>query len=217
MNIGGLQKYSFCDYPGKVAAVVFTNGCNFRCPFCHNGSLVGSSELSPPIDENAIHEFLSSRIGKLDGVVVTGGEPTIHNDLARFIGEIKKLGFCVKLDTNGSNPLLLRALLDLQLLDFIAMDVKAPLSKYELLAGTKVRTDVILDSIEVTANSGVPHEFRTTFVEAMLNRGDLAEIRRIIPQISPHRIQTFRSEHCLNPTLCDTSSVGKASDRFAAI
>ncbi len=217
MKIGGLQKYSFCDYPGKIAAVVFTCGCNFRCPFCHNGSLIDCSVIESSFDEKAVLEFLAGRMGKLDGVVITGGEPTIHNDLERFISDIKALGFVVKLDTNGSNPLLLRSLLDLHLLDFIAMDVKAPLPKYELLAGTNVRTDRILNSIGIISGSGVEHEFRTTYVDSMLNQDDIADIRRILPTNSPHRVQTFRPEYCLNPALRSVSSVGKTSDRFAAI
>ncbi|MGC9053845.1 MAG: anaerobic ribonucleoside-triphosphate reductase activating protein, partial [Candidatus Hydrogenedens sp.] len=126
MKIGGFQPFSLSDFPNCVSAIVFTQGCNFRCPFCHNPSLVLPELFLPPIPEEALIAFLNERKGKLDGVVITGGEPTIQSDLMKFVSEIKGLGYKVKLDTNGSNPEILKELIENNLLDYVAMDVKAP-------------------------------------------------------------------------------------------
>ena len=133
MIIGGLQKHTLIDYPGKIAATIFTSGCNFRCPFCHNPELVLPEEISKskelPLQE--VFSFLKERKGFLDGVVICGGEPTIHNDLYDFCSEIKRIGFLIKLDTNGHNPEMLEKLIDKELIDYIAMDIKAHKEKYD--------------------------------------------------------------------------------------
>ena len=129
MKIGGLQKVSLIDYPGLICATIFLQGCNFRCSYCHNPELVNPQLFSPGLEEKEVLDFLKTRRGTLDGVTITGGEPTIQDDLASFIKKIKKLGFVIKLDTNGSQPQIIKALLDEKLLDFVAMDIKGPLGK----------------------------------------------------------------------------------------
>lgn len=141
-KLAGLQKTTFIDYPEKIACIVFTQGCNFRCGYCHNPELFENKE--PVLSVPAFFEFLNKRKGKLDGVVITGGEPTLHNkDLIEFIKKVKSLGFLVKLDTNGTHPDVLQELLNENLLDYIAMDIKAPLAKYKEITRVDIDTDII--------------------------------------------------------------------------
>ncbi|MCS7315593.1 MAG: anaerobic ribonucleoside-triphosphate reductase activating protein [Bryobacterales bacterium] len=193
MRIGGYQPVSLSDYPGRIAAVVFTQGCNFRCPFCHNRRLwPDAAHPGQLLAEAEVLERLDRRRGKLDSVVISGGEPTLQPDLACFLSKVRRLGFAVKLDTNGSRPDVLRELLAARLLDFVAMDIKAPWHKYELLAGVAVNTTDIATSMQMLAASGIPHEFRTTVPPGLLNEDDLAGIRAILPPGSPHRRQSYR-------------------------
>ena len=202
MKIGGLHKFSLSDYPGHVAAVVFTQGCNFRCPFCHNGSLIpGDVPESLLIPEEKVFEFLKDRSSQLDGVVISGGEPTIQPDLSDFIHRVIAMGFLVKLDTNGSLPEVLRRLLKEKLIDYIAMDIKAPLDIYDRLTGTHTPVSRIQESIELIANSDIAHEFRTTIVKPLLSHQDLLSIQKLVPHGSRHRFQKFRPEHALAPAL----------------
>lgn len=193
MKIGGLQPVSLCDYPGRVAAVVFTQGCNFRCPYCHNRTLwplhAHPRDLIPPAE---LLEKLRRRRGQLDAIVLSGGEPTLQPDLADFLCELRALGFGLKLDTNGSRPQVLERLLRLRLLDFVAMDVKAPPRKYETLAGVKVNLDAIAASMRMIVEAGVAHEFRTTVPPGLLDAADLQDIRAMLPPGSNWRLQTFR-------------------------
>ncbi|HSG28579.1 MAG TPA: anaerobic ribonucleoside-triphosphate reductase activating protein [Candidatus Krumholzibacterium sp.] len=191
MVIGGFQRFTLSDFPGRSAAIVFTSGCNFSCPWCHNASLITPAREG--YREETVLGFLERRRGALDGVVITGGEPTMHDDLPRFIGRIRDLGLEVKLDTNGSRPGMLREMLDSSLLDYIAMDVKAPPAKYQALAGVRVDLADIAESIGLIAGSGVEHEFRTTRVPHMLTGADLFAIMSMIPEGSAHRIQEFRA------------------------
>jgi len=142
MIIGGLQRFSLIDYPGKISAILFTRGCNFRCPYCHNPELVDPQRYAEPWQEEEYWAFLQSRTQKLDAVVVTGGEPTLQEDLEPFLEKIRKMGFLIKLDTNGSNPDVLKDLLSANLVDYIAMDIKAPLEKYSEVAKVPIdKTD----------------------------------------------------------------------------
>lgn len=186
--IGGLQKSSLIDYPGKITAVIFTQGCNFRCPYCHNPELIGKRKEERG---KRILEFLQTRVGKLDGVVITGGEPTLHADLPEFIKQIKDMGFAVKLDTNGTNPEMLQQLIDEKLIDYIAMDIKAPLDKYSEIVCTKVDTDKILKSIGILKNSNIKYEFRTTVVKSQLSRTDFKKIGALIKGIKKYYLQRF--------------------------
>lgn len=193
MVIGGIQRCSFSDYPGKVAAVLFTQGCNFRCPFCHNGSLL-AQKGDTAHGEREVFDFLKLRQDRLGGVVITGGEPTVHIDLPRFIDKVKNLDFAVKLDTNGSHPEMVELLLKEELIDYIAMDIKAPLGKYDTLCGVDVDTQAIRRSISVISASKVPHHFRTTHVKSLLTESDIAELLALVPPDSKHITQPFISE-----------------------
>lgn len=200
MRIGGLQKFSLSDFPGRPAALLFTQGCNFRCPFCHNGSLLparGENE----IELETIFDWLKSRAGKLEGVVVTGGEPCLHNDLPKLLADIKRLGFKIKLDTNGSFPDMVGKLIKGNLIDFIAMDIKASWDNYDNLCGAKVKPSDIATSIKIIAESGIPHLFRTTFVPKLMGDNDRIEIEKMIPKGSQHITQKFRPETALDPRL----------------
>lgn len=188
MNIGGFEPLSLCDYPGIPASVVFTQGCNWRCPYCHNTSLL-SFTVEPSFTETAVLEIITDRADFIEGVVITGGEPTEQVDLADFIQEIRKIGFKIKLDTNGSNPRRLEKLLADQLLDYVAMDIKAPLSKYDLVAGCSVQHSSIMDSISIVDTYNIEHHFRTTFSQKHLDESDLAEIKNALPSGSEYVVQ----------------------------
>lgn len=178
MILGGLQKLTLIDYPGKIAATVFTVGCNFSCPYCHNPELVNAKLIAsqPKIPDKEIFDFLARRRGMLEGVCVTGGEPTIFSDLPDFIGQIKRMGFSIKLDTNGSQPVMLERLLNDKLVDYVAMDIKAPLEKYKTVVGDKVRLEDIQRSVELTMQTP-DYEFRSTILPALHSRQDIFEHR----------------------------------------
>lgn len=202
MNIGGLLPFTLSDYPGRLAAVIFAQGCNFRCPFCHNGRLIPTATAPDgQLGEREAIRFLHSRVGRLTGVVVSGGEPTLQPDLARFLLRVQTLGYAVKLDTNGSRPEVLRLLLAERLVDFVAMDVKASWTQYDRLAGVVVDVEALRASAELIARSGVPHEFRTTVVPQLLAEADLNAINRELPPGSSHRRQVFCPAHALAPWL----------------
>jgi len=198
MKIGGLQKVSLIDYPGKISAIVFTQGCNFRCPYCHNPELVEKKLYRPCLPEKDILDFLATRRGKLDAVTITGGEPTLQEDLLPFIGRIREMGFCVKLDSNGSRPDVLARLLQEKLLDYIAMDVKATAAKYANTIHAAVSFDVIRESIRLILKSGLEHEFRTTVVSSKLSDADILEISREIAGAKRYAIQKFQPIRTLN-------------------
>lgn len=193
MNIGGIQKLSLCDYPDTPAAVIFLQGCNFDCPFCHNRKLLPCTEQRDNLSQTDIFDYLEKRRKNIPGVVISGGEPTIQKDLQSFIEEIKSLNFKVKLDTNGSRPEKICHLLSHDLVDYIAMDIKAPWQKYDLLAGKRIDERAIRDSIHCIAKSGLPHHFRTTFYPAMLSDEDLVDIKAFLPKTSKHVVQPFIS------------------------
>ncbi len=207
MRIGGLLKWSLIDYPGKVAAVVFTQGCPFRCPYCHNPELVIPAAYEAPLDAAEVMRFLDRRRGRLEGVVVTGGEPTVQPGLAAFLERIRALGYPVKLDTNGCRPEVLRALIARRLVQFIAMDVKAPWDIYPRLSGVPTDTSALRESVGIIAASGLPHQFRTTVVKAFLTPDDVAAVRRSLPEGSPYILQAFSAEGPLiDPSLRGTAT-----------
>lgn len=175
--IKGFIKNSFVDYPGKIAATVFTGGCNFSCPYCHNGELVKSPGKMKTIPVWEIMEFLEKRKGLIDGVVITGGEPTLWPGLRDFILKIRELGYFVKLDTNGYEPLILEGLLKENLLDYVAMDIKNAPEKYAQTAGLK-QIDIarIIKSTEIIKNSGIDYEFRTTVMKEFHTKEDFEKI-----------------------------------------
>ena len=205
MLIGGFQKLTLIDYPGKVATTVFTVGCNFRCPFCHNPELViPERELVKqfkPI-EKEFFTFLGKRKGKLDGVCITGGEPTLYPDLPEFIRRIKAMGFLVKLDSNGTNPKMLRKLFKEKLVDFTAMDIKNRPEKYAETTGTDaVDMDTIRESIALIRKSGMPYEFRTTVVPGLHEEKDFDGVVDLIDGATSYYLQEFRDFHILSPEL----------------
>ena len=204
-KLAGLQKTTFIDYPEKIACIVFTQGCNFRCGYCHNPELFENKE--PVLSVPAFFEFLNKRKGKLDGVVITGGEPTLHGkDLIEFIKEVKSLGFLVKLDTNGTHPDVLQELLNKNLLDYIAMDIKAPLAKYKTITRTDIDTKIIKKSIDIIMNSGVDYEFRTTIVKSQLSVEDLRQIGELIQGAKRYYMQKFLATKILDETLMSEES-----------
>jgi len=204
MEIGGFLPFSLCDYPGKVAAVVFTQGCNFRCPFCHNGELISLKKETPSeYSAELILSRLQSRCHVLDGVVVTGGEPTIHHDLSLFLEKIKEIGLSVKLDTNGSCPDILEEVIRLNLVDYIAMDIKSPWDKYDLLTGIQAPLENIQRSLNIITKSSIPSEFRTTVIPKWLGPEDLAVIQGYIPTGVLYRKQKFIPAHAFSAELRD--------------
>lgn len=180
MIIGGFQKFSLLDYPGKISSIIFTQGCNFNCVYCHNKELIRPKEHNNIIKPDEILAFLKERKDKLDAVVITGGEPTLQPDLIDFMKKIKKLGLLIKLDTNGYRSDILRKAISAKVVDYIAMDVKAPLEKYWLVTNVVIQTRKIEDSISIIKNSGIRHEFRTTVLKSLHTDGDLEEIKKII-------------------------------------
>ncbi|MDD2599592.1 MAG: anaerobic ribonucleoside-triphosphate reductase activating protein [Kiritimatiellae bacterium] len=193
MRIAGLVPLSLCDYPGHIAAVVFTQGCNFSCPYCHNKHLIPeSSQGAEMLEESSIFSLLAERCAKLQGVVVSGGEPTLQPDLASFLRRVKALGLKTKLDTNGARPVVLSDLLGENLLDFVAMDIKAPWRKYNALAGVVCDVAKLQQSVDLIAGAGIDHQFRTTQAHHLLSEEDYAEVKCQIPAGSPHVWQEYR-------------------------
>ncbi len=194
MKIGGLQKLTLIDYPGKLACTVFLSGCNFSCPFCYAPELVLEKEIKnhPPIEKDRFFSFLEERKGKLDGVVICGGEPTLSKELPSFLFKIKEMGFLIKLDTNGSFPEVIEDLLEKKLIDYLAMDIKGPLSeKYSKIAGVKVDLEKIRKSISLIKKSGIDYEFRTTVVPGLHEKEDIIRLAKDISPAKNYFIQNF--------------------------
>lgn len=189
--IGGIQNSTLIDYPQKIASVVFTQGCNFRCGYCHNPELLSASKTYGITTTDEYIAFLKTRLGKLDGVVITGGEPTLQSGLYEFIHKIKNLGFSVKLDTNGTNPDILNKLIRNNLLDYIAMDIKAPLRKYTQITNVNVSIKDIKNSIKIIIKSNIEHEFRTTVIKSQISPEDIIEIGKIINGAQRYYLQKF--------------------------
>jgi pyruvate formate lyase activating enzyme len=221
MQIAGLQKLTLIDYPGKIACAVFLIGCNFRCGFCHNPELVLPEKIRKQqlISEKDFFKFLKEKKGLLEGVCIGGGEPIIHKDLPDFIEKIKILDYLVKLDTNGSNPEMLKKLIDKKLVSYVAMDLKMPLgafksqisnlksqiykskikNKYEQVVSVETNLDKIRKSIEVIKNSGIEYEFRTTVVPGIHTKEDIIQIAKEISPAKKYFLQNFRSEKTIDP------------------
>lgn len=211
MIIGGLQKFSLLDFPGHLSAIVFTQGCNFRCHFCYNPSLVllqsgkskypalprekfrGNAGTNNLIPEDDFFVFLGSRAGKIEAVVVTGGEPTIHADLPRFLKKIKALGLKVKLDTNGIDPAMLGRLIKGKLVDYLAMDIKNSPARYGETAGVKIDLAKIRKSVKIIMTSGLPYEFRTTVVPGLHEMKDIEGAAPLVRGADVWYLQQFKS------------------------
>lgn len=189
MDLSGIQKMTLLDFPGKCACTVFLAGCNLRCPFCHNAALV--LRPCPVMPEEELLSFLETRRRKLDGVCVTGGEPTLHRDLPRLLQTIKAMGFLVKLDTNGTRPQVLKEILDAGLVDYVAMDIKNSPEKYTVTCGGTDVLDQVRESVALLETCGVEHEFRTTVLHPFHTPEDLAAISRWLSGTQHYYIQAF--------------------------
>ncbi|MCB9798293.1 anaerobic ribonucleoside-triphosphate reductase activating protein [Candidatus Nomurabacteria bacterium] len=201
MLISAVQKFTMLDYPGKCACIVFTPGCNFRCGYCHNPEFVLPEEIQKIkhtfIPEKVFFQFLQKREGMLDGVVITGGEPTMMGDLLDFMRKVKERGFLVKLDSNGNRPDILEKALSEGIVDYIAMDVKTSYGKYGQLVGKLVKTENIQKSIALLMHSNIEYEFRSTLVDEIHSHGVLAEMREMIDGARALYLQSFRPEKTL--------------------
>jgi pyruvate formate lyase activating enzyme len=212
MEMIGFIKTSLLDWDGHVVASLYLPGCNFRCPFCHNRDIVLDPDSFDEVPFAEIEEYVLANSEFLDGIVVTGGEPTIHKDLPILLRKIKDLGMKVKLDTNGTDPDMLRDIIEAGLVDFVAMDLKAPLSdKYDDLAGVSVDLSKIKRSIEVLETSGVEHEFRTTVVPILLTATDIEAMAAYIGGTKRFALQQFRPERTLDANLSAIKPYSKAA------
>jgi len=195
----GWQKESLIEWPGKICSVVFVGGCNFRCPFCHNPDLISSSPQLPEIKESEVLDYCLRNKDLLDGLALTGGEPLISKkeDLVSFIQKVQKIGLLIEIETNGSNPDMIAYLLAKKLVDYIAMDIKAPLDtkKYNEVSGVKVNLNNIKKSINIIIDSGIDYEFRTTVIPGLLNDDDILKICTQIKGASKYYLQQFRPEN----------------------
>jgi len=215
MHVKGWVKSSLLDYPGKIAASLFCGGCNFRCPHCHNADLVLHPDQQPDLPSDQIWDFLSRRHGLLDGVAISGGEPTLQTDLLPFARRVREMGFLVKLDTNGYRPDVLEAMLDAGLVDYVAMDVKAPLIKYDQAAGVAVDVKRIQHSMALLRRGPVDYEFRTTVVPGLLAEEDILEIGRLVSGVPRFYLQQFVPHNTLDPEM--TSRVPYLPERVRAM
>lgn len=197
--IKGFTKVSMLDYPGKISAVIFTGGCNFRCGFCHNPELVNNDPRLTPFDEDYVLEYLEEKRRWIDGVCITGGEPTLEKDMPLLLRKIKDLGLLVKFDTNGTNPEMLKVLIDGKLVDYVAMDIKNSKEKYEKTCEVKINMDNIQKSIDLIMSSSVDYEFRTTIVPGVVDKEDVEKISEWISKAKKYAIQQFVPIKTLNP------------------
>jgi pyruvate formate lyase activating enzyme len=203
MLIAGFQKLTLLDYPGKLAALIFTQGCNFACDYCHNPEMIPQCRrktYDPRLDPQAILKFLERRQGLLDGVVISGGEPTLQPDLQDFMAKIKAMGYLIKLDTNGSNPQVLTNLIHANLLNYIAMDIKHTPKKYLKLVKNDC-SDSILESINIIKNAKIDYEFRSTILPFFHSKDDIREMGKMIKGAEKWYLQTFRPHKTLSRKL----------------
>jgi pyruvate formate lyase activating enzyme len=219
MLISGIQKVTLIDYPGKIACVLFTHGCNFRCAFCHNPELVlEKPDLERVLEHKEVFDFLDTRKGKLDGVVITGGEPLLHPKLFSFIQKIKKKGFFVKLDTNGSFPKPLGKMLEAGLLDYVAMDVKTDLKNYRKITSWDGDVQKIRDSIAQIINKAPEYEFRSTLVKGLHSRKDVLEIAKLVRGARKFTVQNFISSETISKDLGKKNEFKRAElEKFSKI
>lgn len=201
IQIGGLQKTTLIDYPGRLAATVFLIGCNFRCPWCYSRELVLPEAIKkqPKILEKEFFNFLKERKGFLEGMTICGGEPTINKDLPQFCKKIKKIGYLVKLDTNGSNPKMLKKLIENKLVDYVAMDIKAPPEKYNKSAGVELDIKKIQKSIDILKEGRVDYEFRSTILSRFHTKEDVINMAKWIKGSKKYYLQNFRAEKTIDP------------------
>jgi len=191
MEIAGFQKISLIDYPGKISAILFIWGCNLHCNYCHNPELVDPKLKPPAIPEKEIFDFLDKRKKILDGITVTGGEPTLYKELPDFLSKIKEYKLLVKLDTNGTCPQMLEKVIQKNLVDYLAMDIKAPLEKYKEVVGKEIDLENIKKSIKIIMGSKIDYEFRSTLLPDLHNQNDIIEMAKLIKGAKRYVLQTF--------------------------
>jgi pyruvate formate lyase activating enzyme len=200
MIFGGLQKNSLIDFPGKVSCVLFLPGCNFDCPYCHNPDLAKGKTATPfPLDEERVYSFLDRHKGFLDGVVISGGEPTLQKELLALCNDVKQMGYLVKLDTNGSRPQVIESLIEGGLVDYIAMDIKTNPFQYAPFIKKDLNPDHLLTSIRLIMNSSVDYEFRTTCVKPIVDEKEIENIAMLIAGAHSYVLQRFRPGSVLHP------------------
>lgn len=209
--IAGFQKTSFVDFPGQPAAVVFTPYCNFNCGYCHNAHILKND--APLLAESIVWDYLEKRRGILKAVVISGGEPTLQQNLTAFIRRVKEMGYLVKLDTNGAKPETVKALVRDELIDYIAMDIKAPLEKYDAITRVHVDTDAVRRSILFLRNGNVPHEFRTTFCPE-LTPDDALEAAKLVKGTEKYFLQQYRKRFADDPEPHLPSVVNETAERI---
>ena len=213
ITIGGLQKSSLIDYPGKISCVLFLSGCNFACPYCHNPDLAKGC-LAANISENSIYDFLESRREFLDGVVISGGEPTLQKDLIRLCRKIKQMGYPVKIDTNGSRPRVVQTLIDEGLVDYVAMDIKTDPARYFPLIQKKCSEENIIASIRIIMKSKIDYEFRTTCIKPFIDADVIENISRLISGAKLYALQKFRNTGVLQPEFFHGNECGCSDDEL---
>lgn len=203
MLISGVQKFSILDFPKKTSCIVFTAGCNFRCGFCYNPEFVIPEQIAKIrnsfIPEETFYSFLDQRKGLLDGVVITGGEPTIMPDLPKFMAKIREMGFAVKLDTNGNNPTMLKDVIDKRLINYVAMDIKTSLENYPQVSGLGARPERVKQSIELIRDSKVPYEFRSTLIKEIHSEDTLNKMAQLLEGAEQLFLQYYRLEETIDP------------------
>ncbi len=206
MEIKGFAKSTLIDWEGKVASTIWIAGCNLRCPYCYATDLVLNPAKLPTIPLEEVLDFLKEKKGWIDGVVICGGEPTIHSDLPQFIQNFKKIPIAVKLDTNGTNPGLLKSLIKDGLLDYVAMDLKAPLnSKYNQAAGSEVNLEKIKETIDVLLNCDLDYEFRTTVCPVFIGKDDIIKMAGSVKSARKYILQQFKPGECMNKEMNKTT------------
>jgi pyruvate formate lyase activating enzyme len=188
----GLEKFSLVEWPGKITAIIFTGGCNFRCPFCHNPEIVTELEKTPEYPWEEIEKFLDQKVGWVDAIMITGGEPTIQPDLPAILKLIKEKGFLTGIATNGSNPEMLKNIIEKKLVDRVCMDVKSSLEKYPEACGSKANVEKIKESIELIKNSPIEYEFKLTLVPGLVNKEDISKIGELVKGAKKITLQQFR-------------------------
>jgi len=218
LDIRGFQKTSLIDYPGKISSIIFLPKCNMGCPYCQNPDLVVNYKDLPKIREDEIIRYLKSKKEWIDAIVITGGEPTLHKELSSFLRRIKETSLLVKLDTNGTNPEMIKDLINKKLVDYIAMDIKAPLDKYEDVAKTKVNKENIQKSIDIIRNSGINYEFRLTCAPSLISEEDIIKIGEWLKGSKRFYLQQFRNKATLDKSFEKEKPYSKGElDKFKEI
>jgi len=198
-RVKGIQGVSLLDYPDKICTTLFLEGCNFRCPFCHNPELVEINDATEEIIFADVLKKIEGRKNFIEGICITGGEPLLNDGIIDFVKELKKdRGLPIKIDTNGYNPALLKRMIEDGLMDFVAMDIKTSMKKYYIAAGTGINEDFIKESIEIILNSSIPYEFRTTVVPEVVSSDDIREIGSLVNGAKKYALQQFRNEKVLS-------------------